>query len=98
MSWEEVACRPVGLPADRNVRLYDEAAASSEQARSEASAASRSSFGAADGTIWLAGGTREGRELLLRIVHAGREPARVSVWSEQTRVADEPASGELQLR
>jgi len=57
-----------------------------------------SSFGAADGTIWIAGTTRAGRELLLRIVHTGREPARVSVWSERTSVADEPASGELQLR
>lgn len=57
-----------------------------------------SSFGAANGTIWIAGTTREGRELLLRIVHAGREPARVSVWSERTKVADEPAGGQLQLR
>lgn len=57
-----------------------------------------SSFGAADGTIWIAGTTRAGRELLLGIAHAGREPTRVSVWSERTRVADEPASGELKLR
>lgn len=57
-----------------------------------------SSFGAAEGTIWIAGTTREGRELLLRIAHAARKPARISVWSERTSVADEPASGQLQLR
>lgn len=55
-------------------------------------------FGAAKGTIWVAGATHEGRELLLRIVHEGRKAVRVSVWSGGASAADEPASGELLLR